>query len=67
MYYIHVTGQGNWRRNAVAAGDHEDICEANWPVNDDGAFAVPHGVESEGLELRTVVYAVALCALDCAS
>lgn len=50
LYHIHVTGQGNRRWNAVAAGDHEHICEGNWPVNDDGGCAVPHGAESEGLE-----------------
>lgn len=35
-------------------------------MNDDGVFAVPHGAGSEGLEQRTVLHTVALCALDCA-
>lgn len=60
MYFIHVTGQGSQRWNAVADGDDKLICESNWPVNDDGVFVVLHGAESESLEQRAVLCSILL-------
>lgn len=65
MYFIHVTGQGSRRWNAVADGDDEVIREGNWPVSDDGVFEVL--LRESRTVSCAVLHPVALCALDCAS